>query len=141
MVLCVMVSSKLQYKTTLRIVAEGRAFGPGVAMVLQGVRTHGSLAGAAKQMHMSYSKAWTIIKGAEQIWGFPLTRRHAGGKMGGSSTLTPQAECILSRYEAMQQAIDKAAKETFDAFFNEEELEKMRNMPADGKTDKGDAQE
>ena len=133
--LCVMVSSKLQYKTTLRIVAEGRAFGPGVAMVLQGVQKHGSLAGAAKQMHMSYSKAWTIIKGAEQIWGFPLTRRHAGGKMGGSSTLTPQAECILSRYEAMQQAIDKTAKKQFAAFFNEDELEKMKNMPVDGKDD------
>lgn len=133
-----MMSSKLQYKTTLRIVAEGRAFGPGVAMVLQGVRTHGSLAGAAKQMHMSYSKAWTIIKGAEQIWGFPLTRRHVGGKMGGSSTLTPQAECILSRYEMMQQVIDEVAKEKFNAFFNDEELEKMRNMAVTDTSNKGD---
>lgn len=136
--LCVMVSSKLQYKTTLRIVAEGRAFGPGVAMVLQGVQKHGSLAGAAKQMHMSYSKAWTIIKGAEQIWGFPLTRRHVGGKMGGSSTLTPQAECILSRYEMMQQVIDEVAKEKFNAFFNDEELEKMRNMAVTDTSNKGD---
>lgn len=133
-----MMSSKLQYKTTLRIVAEGRAFGPGVAMVLQGVRTHGSLAGAAKQMHMSYSKAWTIIKGAEQIWGFPLTRRHVGGKMGGSSTLTPQAECILSRYEMMQQVIDEVAKEKFNVFFNDEELEKMRNMAVTDTSNKGD---
>lgn len=136
--LCVMVSSKLQYKTTLRIVAEGRAFGPGVAMVLQGVQKHGSLTGAAKQMHMSYSKAWTIIKGAEQIWGFPLTRRHVGGKMGGSSTLTPQAECILSRYEMMQQVIDEVAKEKFNAFFNDEELEKMRNMAVTDTSNKGD---
>lgn len=136
----VMMSSKLQYKATLRIVAEGRAFGPGVAMVLQGVRTYGSLAGAAKQMHMSYSKAWTIIKGAEQIWGFPLTRRHAGGKMGGSSTLTPQAERILLRYETMQQAIDKVAKEQFSAFFNEDELEKMKNMTADDTVGERDAQ-
>lgn len=133
-----MMSSKLQYKATLRIMAEGRAFGPGVAMVLQGVRTHGSLAGAAKQMHMSYSKAWTIIKGAEQIWGFPLTRRHVGGKMGGSSTLTPQAECILSRYEMMQQVIDEVAKEKFNAFFNDEELEKMRNMAVTDTSNKGD---
>ena len=135
-----MISSKLQYKTTLRIMAEGRAFGPGVAMVLRGVREYGSLAGAAKQMHMSYSKAWTIIKGAEQIWGFPLMRRHVGGKMGGSSTLTPQAECILSRYEMMQQVIDEVAKEKLNAFFNDDELEKMRNMAAIGMSHKGDIQ-
>lgn len=133
-----MMSSKLQYKATLRIMAEGRAFGPGVAMVLQGVQKYGSLAGAAKQMHMSYSKAWTIIKGAEQIWGFPLTRRHVGGKMGGSSTLTPQAECILSRYEMMQQVIYEVAKEKFNAFFNDEELEKMRNMAVTDTSNKGD---
>ena len=133
-----MMSSKLQYKATLRIMAEGRAFGPGVAMVLQEVQKYGSLAGAAKQMHMSYSKAWTIIKGAEQIWGFPLTRRHVGGKMGGSSTLTPQAECILSRYEMMQQVIDEVAKEKFNAFFNDEELEKMRNMAVTDTRNKGD---
>ena len=132
------MSSRLQYKTTLRIMAEKRAFGPGVAMVLQGIQTQGSLTGAAKQMHMSYSKAWTIVKEAERIWGFPLTQRQAGGRQGGYSALTPQAEYILSRYKNMEQAINAVAKEKFEAFFNEAALEKMRCMTHDKRSSKGD---
>ena len=52
-----MEESELHCKVTVRIVADKKAFGPGVAALLRGVRDCRSLQGAARQMDMSYSKA------------------------------------------------------------------------------------
>ena len=114
-----MAGQKLHCKVTVRILTDKKAFGPGVAELLAGVRRHGSLLGAARQMGMSYSKAWTIIKEAEKIWGFPLTNRHAGGREGGHSRLTPQAELVLARYEKLVQEITVLADERFTDYFRD----------------------
>ena len=90
-----MEGQKLHYKVMMCLLGDKRAFGPGVAELLDGVRRHGSLQGAARDMNMSYSKAWTIMRDAESIWGFPLIRRYVGGKDGGRSVLTKQADIIL----------------------------------------------
>ena len=51
-----MEESELHCKVTVRILADKKAFGPGVAALLRGVRDCRSLQGAARQMDMSYSK-------------------------------------------------------------------------------------
>lgn len=66
-----MAEEKLHCKVTLCLMGDKRAFGPGVAELLEGVRRHGSLQGAARDIAMSYSKAWTVMRNAEEIWGFP----------------------------------------------------------------------
>lgn len=126
------MSDSLQWKVTLRIMAGDKAFGPGVAMVLKGIAADGSLQGAAKRMNMSYSKAWTIIKNAEKIWGFPLTQRHAGGKKGGFSVLTPQAVYILEKYDVMEKSLKATAHKQFQEFFNEKELQRLSHMTIEG---------
>ena len=82
-----MAEEKLHCKVTLCLMGDKRAFGPGVAELLEGVRRHGSLQGAARDMGMSYSKAWTVMRNAEEIWGFPLIRRYVGGQDGGRAGL------------------------------------------------------
>ena len=52
----------LQCKVTVRMMTDEKAFGPGVAELLSGVQRTGSLQGAAQAMHMSYSKAWTVVR-------------------------------------------------------------------------------
>lgn len=123
-----MEGQKLNYKVTMCLMGDKRAFGPGVAQLLDGVRRRGSLQGASRDMNMSYSKAWTIMRDAEAIWGFPLIRRYVGGKDGGRSVLTCQAEEILHRYEQMDKAVREVAAQQFDALFNDEELQKLREM-------------
>ena len=44
---------------------EAKCFGPGVAELLRRVEEHHSLRAAANSMCMAYSKAWTVIKNAE----------------------------------------------------------------------------
>ena len=79
-----MEGQKLHYKVMMCLLGDKRAFGPGVAELLDGVSPR-IAAGAARDMNMSYSKAWTIMRDAESIWGFPLIRRYVGGKDGGRS--------------------------------------------------------
>lgn len=121
-----MEESELHCKVTVHIVADKKAFGPGVAALLRGVRDCHSLQGAARQMDMSYSKAWTVIREAERIWGFPLTECRVGGKRGGGSVLTAQGEAVLRRYDDMEEAVKAVAAEQFDRFFSREELEKIK---------------
>lgn len=123
-----MEGQKLHYKVMMCLLGDKRAFGPGVAALLDGVRRRGSLQGAARDMNMSYSKAWTIMRDAEAIWGFPLIRRYVGGKDGGRSVLTCQAEEILIRYEKMDRAVRAAAAQQFDELFNDLELQKLKEM-------------
>ena len=54
---------------------------------------------AAMSIGMAYSKAWTILKNAQQHLGFELLHSTTGGKHGGGATLTPEAAALLAAYE------------------------------------------
>lgn len=93
-------------------------FGEGPYRLLRGVRDQGSLRAAALDMGMGYTKAFHIIKRAEEEFGFPLTQRTIGGKGGGGSALTPAAEELLGRYEAYKAACIASAESLYsDHFF------------------------
>ena len=77
-------------------------------------------------MYKRQSKAWTVIREAERIWGFPLTECRVGGKRGGGSVLTAQGEAVLRRYDDMEEAVKAVAAEQFERFFSCEELEKIK---------------
>ena len=47
---------------SIRIFAEEKCFGPGVAALLNRIHEHHSLRAAAMSMGMAYSKAWTILR-------------------------------------------------------------------------------
>ena len=59
-------------------------YGPGTQRLLVLVVQTGSLHQAAKQMGMAYSKAWRIVKDAEDHFGFKLLERQIGGVGGGA---------------------------------------------------------
>lgn len=102
---------------SVRIFAEEKCFGPGVATLLNRVRETHSLRAAAMSIGMAYSKAWTIIKNAENGLGFKLLDSTTGGKNGGGATLTPQAEAILPAYESYCAAVREYANSLFTETF------------------------
>ena len=63
--------------------AQERIFGPGVAELLERVREHHSLRSAAASMEMAYSKAWRIVRAAEEGMGCKLLSSSTGGRHGG----------------------------------------------------------
>lgn len=92
------MEQNLHYNVSVRLFAEEKCFGPGIAALLHRVQELHSLRAAAMSMGMAYSKAWTITKHAERQLGFPLLHSSTGGKGGGGATLTPEGERLLTQY-------------------------------------------
>lgn len=116
---------KLHPVVMLRLYTDEKCFGPGVAMLLQRVRTLHSLRSAAMDMNMAYSKAWTILREAERGFGCKLIISTTGGKNGGGATLTEMGNAILDAYLAYQQQLTDVSDTLFRQYFGpiKEQLE------------------
>lgn len=110
---------ELHLKLTIRLYTDDnlRCFGPGIATLLERVREHHSLRSAAASMEMAYSKAWRIIRTAEEVFGCKMLRSTTGGRNGGGAVLTPQAEQLLSAYRAYQADVERFAQAQFEETF------------------------
>lgn len=108
-----MPNKELRCLTTVRIFGEDKCFGPGVADLLERVDRLHSLRKATMEMNMAYSKAWRIVKVAEQNLGFPLLKSVTGGKGGGGAELTPEAKRFLLSYRRFEEAVRQYADEAF----------------------------
>ena len=95
------------------------AIGPGVAEFLILVDQSNSMQTACKEMEMSYSKGWKIIKKAEQYLGYSLIESKSGGASGGSSHLTPEAKELLTRYQGMEKELKTATAQLFEKYFGD----------------------
>jgi molybdate transport system regulatory protein len=99
---------------------ETRIFGPGVHRLLILVVEAGSLHRAAQMMGMSYSKAWRIVRLAEEHLGVALLERHAGGASGGGSVLTVEARTLVERFGYLQNDLQAALEVLFTKYFGDQ---------------------
>ena len=60
-------------------------FGRGRRFLLEAIDAHGSINQAAKEINISYKKAWSYIKTMEERLGISLVERHVGGRNGGGA--------------------------------------------------------
>jgi len=113
------MDKELHLKLTVRLYTDDnqRCFGPGIATLLERVREHKSLRSAAASMEMAYSKAWRIIRTAEEVFGCKLLDSTIGGRHGGGAVLTPQAERLLAAYNDYVAEVKAFAEEKFDQHF------------------------
>ena len=109
-----MENLKLRPVLAIRVFAgDTKAFGPGIAMLLRHVDALHSLRKAAAEMGMAYSKAWKMIKTAEENLGFSLLTSVTGGKGGGGAELTPEARRFLASFRRFEEAVRGYADEAF----------------------------
>ena len=73
------MEKNITVRLTARLFAEEKCYGPGVEQLLKAVEKHRSLRAAAASMSMAYSKAWSIIRAAEQGFGCKLLHSTIGG--------------------------------------------------------------
>ena len=113
------MGKELHLKRTVRLYSDDnqRCFGPGIATLLERVREHRSLRAAALSMEMAYSKAWRIIRTAEEVFGCKLLDSTIGGQHGGGAMLTPEAERLLEAYRSYQADVEAYAQGKFDEAF------------------------
>lgn len=94
-------------------------FGPEAARFLRLIEHTGSMQTACRQMNMSYSKGWKIMKNAEKQLGYPLLITQSGGADGGFSQLTPKTKDFLSRFLNMEKELNEKSEELFIEYFGE----------------------
>ena len=105
------MSELLRAVVSVRLFTDRKCFGPGIAELLRRVDEHHSLRAAAQSMEMAYSKAWTIMKNAENGLGCKLLTSSTGGKNGGGAELTDDARRILAAYERCCEKLHERADE------------------------------
>ena len=94
-----------EVKPRIRIVCgEEIAFGPGKADLLAAIVETGTIAGAARQLGMSYMRAWSLVRTMNQCFRAPLVDASRGGGTGGGAALTPTGREVLALYRRMEAA-------------------------------------
>lgn len=94
-----------------------RFFGEGPYRLLLKTKETGSVRAAAMSMHMAYTKAHAILSRAEENLGFPLTSRTIGGRGGGGSYLTEEAEKLIAKYERYKSACGDISQKLYKDIF------------------------
>ena len=111
------MNHNITVRITARLFAEEKCFGPGVARLLRAVEELHSLRSAAASMNMAYSKAWSIIRGAEQGFGCKLLRSTIGGAGGGGAVLTDEARQIMDAYGEYCRRLNEYGQGLFQELF------------------------
>ena len=111
------MKNDLHIGLTIRLFTDQKCFGPGVAELLRRVDETHSLRAAAAAMEMAYSKAWRIVRTAEDCLELRLLDTATGGKRGGGAALTPEARRLLEAYDALCRDLKSYAAERFAAAF------------------------
>ena len=101
-----MLQKKLSYNVSgsLWLECEGERFlGPGRVELLQKIEETGSINKAAKQMGMSYKKAWVMINALNAQATKPFVIKQTGGEKGGGSVITEEAKSFMNYHHQLRQ--------------------------------------
>ena len=80
-----------------------RFLGIGRLELLEHIQATGSISQAAKQMGMSYKKAWDLVSSMNAQARTPLVGTQAGGAHGGGAALTPAGQQAVTEFRALQE--------------------------------------
>ena len=105
---------------------KGPTFGKGAATLLHGIEENGSLNKTAKNLHMAYSKAWSMIKKVEEGLGFQLIERY--GARG--SKLTEDGEEFLKLYDVYDKKVEEFKEEGIQ--YTIRQIDEYRAMGVNG---------
>jgi molybdate transport system regulatory protein len=108
----------MEVKSKIWVEIDGEpVFGRGRRFLLEAIDKHGSISQAAKEINISYRKAWSYIDAMEKRLGMDLVQRQAGGKNGGGASLTQGAREFLQRYALLEDGIKEMVDEKFRDIF------------------------
>ncbi len=93
--------------------------GPGKIDLLEEIAAFGSISAAARNMKMSYKRAWDLVEEMNRLFGKPLVSAQVGGKRGGGARLTPTGLAVVSRFRAIERAAESAAAQHISAMQEE----------------------
>lgn len=92
-------------------------FGIGKLGLFKAIKMEGSISKASKKMNISFRRAWNLLNSTEKNFGIPLLEKYKGGKGGGSSGLTKEAEELVSKFEMLSTEVKAFAERRFKEIF------------------------
>lgn len=78
--------------------------GPGKAELLERIAATGTIAAAAREMGMSYKRAWLLIETLNAMFDLPVVESARGGPGKGGAALTERGQAVLAEYRAVEAA-------------------------------------
>ena len=123
-----MSTSRLRHQ--IRVLLDDEiAFGPGKAQLLEAIGRHGSISAAARDMGMSYTRAWALVDAMNRSFREPLVLTATGGKRGGAQ-VSDAGRQVLVAYRDIENAARDAANAAFA---------RLQPMLRDDSADSGEA--
>jgi len=114
-----MTSSKnkpFRCKHRIRImVGDSIALGPGKIDLLEAIGQKGSISQAAKEIKLSYKRAWDMVDTMNQCFKEPLVASTTGGKGGGGAKLTSLGNRMILLYRKMESTAEASTQSEWNA--------------------------
>lgn len=85
------------------------SLGPGKIALLEGIDRSGSLSAAARDLGMSYRRAWLLLHTTNDAFLEPVVELAVGGKDGGGARLTAFGRHLVDRFREFEAEVDELA--------------------------------
>jgi molybdate transport system regulatory protein len=95
--------------------SENSAVGPGKIALLERMRETGSLSQAARELKMSYRRAWQLLDSLNQSFREPVVHTSVGGRGGGGTAITDFGIELVTAYRELEKDIMAQATSKFAA--------------------------
>ncbi|MFA0965037.1 winged helix-turn-helix domain-containing protein [Roseivirga sp. BDSF3-8] len=96
---------EIRYRCWIEIGGE-KIFGPGPLRLLELIEKNGSLSKAAKEMNMSYKKAWGLINKLNMSHEEPVITSQKGGTRGGGAAVTERGRELIRQYRTLSEKLE-----------------------------------
>ncbi len=94
---------------TLRVLGRSAAaMGPGKAELVERIARTGSISAAARDMDMSYRRAWQLVESLNADFRAPVVTTATGGRRGGGARVTAYGEQLVAAFRAMERKASAA---------------------------------
>jgi molybdate transport system regulatory protein len=90
------------------------ALGPGKVDLLEAIARTGSISSAARDLGLSYRRAWVLVATMNKCFQVPLVIRATGGKGGGGANLSELGERIIGLYRRMEEKTHTAIRKDWN---------------------------
>jgi molybdate transport system regulatory protein len=88
---------------TLRVLGKSAAaMGPGKAELIERIGRAGSISAAAREMGMSYRRAWQLVESLNSAFRGRVVTTATGGTRGGGARVTPFGKRLVTRFRTME---------------------------------------
>ena len=90
--------------------------GVGKVELLEGIARTGSLSQAAREMRMSYRRAWLLLEDLNLSFDHPVAQAQVGGRGGGGVVLTSFGTRLVAGYRQLESGLQPLANTCLEDF-------------------------